>query len=129
MDLSKAFDTLDHKILIKKLAHYGIDGTPLEWFTSYLTGRIQFVEIVSVSSNVFSLSTGVPQGSILGSLLFLVYMNDIPYCTKYFNLMLYADDTTLSNTIQIPSMSPLNINDELAKVYDRLAENKLYLNV
>ena len=129
MDLSKAFDTLDHEILIKKLAHYWIDGTQDRWFTSYLTGRIQFVEIVSVSSNVFSLSTGVPQGSILGSLLFLVYMNYIPYCTKYFNLILYADDTTLSNTIQIPSMSPLNINDELAKVYDWLAVNKLSLNV
>ena len=129
MDLSKAFDTLDHDILIKKLAHYGINGTPLEWFTSYLTGRSQYVEIDDVSSNVLSLSTGVPQGSILGPLLFLIYMNDIPYCTKYFNCILYADDTTLSNTIQIPSMSPLNINDELAKVYDWLAVNKLSLNV
>ena len=129
MDLSKAFDTLDHNILIKKLAHYGINGTPLEWFTSYLTGRRQYVEIDGVSSNVLSLSTGVPQGSILGPLLFLIYLNDIPYCTKYFNFILYADDTTLSNTIQIPSMSPLNINEELAKVYDWLAVNKLSLNV
>ena len=129
MDLSKAFDTLDHNILIKKLAHFGINGTPLEWFTSYLTGRSQYVELDGVSSNVLSLSTGVPQGSILGPLVFLIYMNDIPYCTKYFNFILYADDTTLSNTIQIPSMYPLNINDELAKVYDWLAVNKLSLNV
>ena len=129
MDLSKAFDTLDHNILIKKLAHYGINGIPLEWFTSYFTGRSQYVEIDGVSSNVLSLSTGVPQGSILGPLLFLIYMNDIPYCTKYFNFILYADDTTLSNTIQIPSMSPLDINDELAKVYDWLAVNTLSLNV
>ena len=129
MDSSKAFDTLDHNILIKKLAHYGINGTPLEWFTSYLTGRSQFVEIDDVSCNVLSLSTGVPQASILGPLLFLIYMNDIPYCTKYFNFILYADDTTLSNTIQIPPMYPLNINDELAKVYDWLAVNKLSLNV
>ena len=56
-------------------------------------------------------------------------MNDIPYCTKYFNFILYADDTILSNTIQIPSMSPLDINDELAEVYDWLAANKLSLNV
>ena len=104
MDLSKTFDTLDHNLLIKKRAHYGINGTPLEWFTSYLTGRSQYVEIDGVSSNVLSLSTGVPQGSILGPLLFLIYMNDIPYCTKYFNFILYADDTTLSNTIQIPLM-------------------------
>ena len=129
MDWSKAFDTLDHNILIKKLAHYGINGTPLEWFTSYLTGRSQYVEIDGVSSNVLSLSTGVPQGSIIGSLLFLIYMNDIPYCTQYFDFILYADDTTLSNTIQIPSMFPLNINEELAKVYDWLAVNKLSLSV
>ena len=128
MDLSKAFDTLDHNILIKKLAHYGINGTPLEWFPSYLTGRSQYVEIDGVSSNVLSLSTGALQGSILGPLLFLIYMNDIPYCTKYFNFTLYADDTTVSNTIQIPPMSPLNINDELTKVYDWLAVNKLSLN-
>ena len=56
-------------------------------------------------------------------------MNDIPYCTKYFNFILYADDTTLNNTIQIPLMSPLNINGELAKVYDWLAVNNLSLNV
>ena len=129
MDLSKAFDTLDHNILIKKLAHYEINGTPLEWFKSYLTGRSQYVELDGVSSNVLFLSTGVPQGSILGPLLFLIYMNDIPHCAKYFNFILYADDTTLSNIIQIPSMSPLNINDELAKVYDWLAVNKLSLNV
>ena len=71
MDLSKAFDTLDHGILIMKLAHYGINGIPLEWFTSYLTCRTQYVEIDGVSSNILSLSTGVPQGSILGPLLFL----------------------------------------------------------
>ena len=84
MDLSNASDTLDHHILIKKRAHYWINDTPLEWFTSCLTGYSKYVEIDGVSSNV--LSTGVPQGSILGPLLFLIYMNDIPYSTKYFNL-------------------------------------------
>ena len=115
MDLSKAFDTLKHGILIKKLAHYGINGIELKWFTSYFPGRIQYVEINGVSSNILTLSTGVPQGSILGLLLCLIYMNDIPNCSNYFNFILYADDTTLINTIQIPSLSPININNELAK--------------
>ena len=91
MDLSKAFDTLDHGILFRKLAPYGINRIALEWVTSYLT---QYVEIERVSSNILSLSTGVSQGSILGPLLFLIYMNDIPNCTEYFNFILYADDTT-----------------------------------
>ena len=129
MDLSKAFDTLDHDILTKKLAHYGIHGTALQWFTSYLTDRSQCVEIEGVSSNILPLYTGVPQGSILGPLLFLIYMNDIPNCTKQFYFILYADDTTLSNTIQIPSLSPIDLNEELTKVYDWLAVNKLSLNV
>ena len=129
MDLSKAFDTLDHNILINKLAYYGIHGAALKWFTSYLTGRSQYVEIDGVSSNILSLSTGVPQGSILGPLLFLIYMNDIPNCTEHFNFILYADDTTLNNTVQIPSLSPVDINNELAIVYDWLAVNKLSLNV
>ena len=113
MDLSKAFDTLDHDILTKKLAHHGIHGTALQWFTSYLTDRSQYVEIEGVSSNILPLYTGVPQGSILGPLLFLIYMNDIPNCTKQFNFILYADDTTLSNTIQIPSLSPIDLNERL----------------
>ena len=68
MDLGKAFDTLDHVIWIRKLAHYGINGIALEWFTNYLTGRTQYIEIDGISSNILSLSTGVPQGSILGPL-------------------------------------------------------------
>ena len=129
MDLSKAFDTLDHSILLRKLAYYGINSSALKWYTSYLTGRTQYVEINAISSDILSLSTGVPQGSILGPLLFLAYMNDIPNCTEYFNFILYADDITLSSTIPIPPFSLINRNNELAKVYDWLAVNQSSLNI
>ena len=96
MDLSKAFDTLDHTILLSKLRYYGIGGNELNWFSSYLSDRQQYVESNGVSSTLLSLKTGVPQGSILGPLLFLVYMNDIPQASSHFKFILYADDTTIS---------------------------------
>ena len=72
MDLIKAFDNLDHSILIKKLAHYGVNGIAQEWSISYITGRSQYVEIDGVPSSILTLSTGVPQVSILGPILFLI---------------------------------------------------------
>jgi hypothetical protein len=134
MDLSKAFDTLDHDILLHKLSYYGIRGTELKWFQSYLCNRNQFVEIDDVKSDLKSLHTGVPQGSILGPLLFLIYMNDIPESSLIFDFILYADDTTLSSAahIKLPSdvkNTETKINKELSNVYNWLAANKLSLNV
>ena len=129
MDLSKTFDTMDHDILLNKLQYYGITGTALAWFTSYLKDRKQFVEIDCSQSGVLSISTGVPQGSILGPILFLIYMNDIPNSSDNFNFILYADDTTLYSCIQLPSNTLNHINDELDKVYAWLAINKLSLNI
>ena len=110
MDLSKAFDTLDHQILLNKLKYCGVNDISLKWFSSYLTGRQQYVEIDGYSSGLLPLTTGVPQGSILGPLLFLIYMNDIPHATDYFDFISYEDDTSLFSKIQAPVTSPIDIN-------------------
>ena len=134
MDLSKAFDTLDHNILLHKLKFYGVNGSELSWFESYLTHRYQYVEVNGVKSTYQTLATGVPQGSVLGPLLFLIYMNDIPNASSILKFILFADDTSLLDTINL-SISPENtfdpnrLNHELTKIYDWLAVNKLSLNI
>ena len=95
LDLSKAFDTINHDILVKKLIFYGIRGVPNYWFANYLSNRKQFTEINNCKSALTNVSTGVPQGSILGPILFLLYINDIHNCTL-LNLLSFADDTTIS---------------------------------
>ena len=100
MDLSKAFDTLEHSILIDKLSHYGIKCNVLKWFSSYLSSRTIYVEIDNAKSSVRHLNTGVPHGSILGPLLFLIYMNDISNSSSLFKFILFADDTNLFTTIE-----------------------------
>ena len=93
-DLKKAFDTCNVAILLKKMQHMGIDGTELQWFSSYLSNRKQFVCIDDCNSALLSILIGVPQGSILGPLLFLIYINDLPLCSN-FTSKLFADDTAL----------------------------------
>ena len=90
-DLFKAFDTVNHEILLKKLEHYGIRGNCLEWFENYLYKRMQSVKIGNHRSNKRATSTGVPQGSILGPLLFLLYINDIENCSEIISFVMYAD--------------------------------------
>jgi len=129
VDLQKAFDTVDHKILQSKLAHYGINGFANKWLTSYLTNRSQSVSLSGSVSDEKKISCGVPQGSILGPLLFTIYINDMH---KAFNECLvhhFADDTNLLFTDKDPLKLQRIVNKALAKLVEWLRANRLSLNV
>lgn len=129
IDLSKAFDTVNHSILLKKLESYGIRGSCLDWFTSYLSNRYQFVAVNGAISTRQLITCGVPQGSILGPLLFLIYINDITACSDMFKFILFADDTNLF--LSNKSLTELEniVNIELEKLSVWFKANKLSLNI
>ena len=91
----KAFDNLDHNILLRKLHHYGIRGIVLDWFRSYLTDRNMYVDYKGIMSKEHNINYGVPQGSVLGPLLFILYTNDLPNTLTVSKSILFADDTTI----------------------------------
>ena len=134
LDLSKAFGTLGHTILLHKLRHYGIRGTCLALLKSYLSERKQFVKFNGVKSSLANITTGVPQGSILGSFLFIIYTNDLSNACDIFKSIVYANDTTLMSTLRAfnshgENTVSDNINEELAKIDELLKLNKSSLNV
>ena len=99
IDLAKAFDTVDHKILLRKMEIYGIGGTTLKWFENYLTNRKQYIQISNIKkTDLKDVVCGVPQGSILGPLLFLIYVNDLQYASNLLDPIMFADDTNLFYT-------------------------------
>ena len=128
IDLQKAFDTVDHCILLSKLKHYGIRGLPLSWFNSFLSYRKQFVSISGVSSKSQLINHGVPQGSVLGPLLFLIYINDLHYAIPYSSVNLFADDTMIFYSDKSAKSLTKRINIDLKCLVDWLNSNKISLN-
>jgi len=129
LDLSKAFDTVNHAILLQKLFKFGIRGNIHAWFESYLKNRKQYVSVGCSHSYVSTVNIGVPQGSVLGPLLFLIYINDLSHSSDVFNCVHFADDTTIFlNHRDVDSLVQL-ANIELANVHVWLRANRLSLNI
>ena len=129
LDFSKAFDTVNHDILLEKLKHYGIQGCALSWFRSYLSNRPQYVTYNGTTSMSQTIKCGVPQGSILGPLLFLIYINDLGNVCINTMPLLFADDTNLfasgTNIIQLQDA----VTNDLNSIAEWLKVNRLSLNI
>ena len=129
IDLQKAVDTVNHETLLNKLKHYGIRGTALTWFSSYLSNRTQCVSVNGHISSHLKVTCGVPQGSFLGPLLFLIYINDPPKSSKKLSFYLFADDTNIYFESDDLNQLEKVVNNELKHVKKWLDVNKLALNV
>jgi Reverse transcriptase (RNA-dependent DNA polymerase)/Endonuclease/Exonuclease/phosphatase family len=126
-DLKKAFDCCNHDLLLQKLKNIGIKGIALKWFFNYLKGRMQYVNVNGAKSALLDIKNGVPQGSILGPILFLIYINDLPNCSEFLSL-LFADDTTLLLSHSDLDTLIVMVNLEFRKVVHFFRINKLALH-
>ena len=129
LDLQEAFDTVDHKILLSKINHYGIKGIPYEWFKSYLTNRQQFTTVNNKQSELSSIEFSILQSSILGPLLFLIYINDLSKVIIFSSVHHFADDTNILYVSSYLKDINKKINNDLSNLVPWLRANKISLNV
>lgn len=127
-DFSKAFDKIDHFLLIKKLVSLNYNFLPIKWITSYLDSRTQFVKIGDVVSRTIHVSSGVPQGSHLGPLLFILFINNVVDCLRYSEILMYADDIKIFKTIK-NNRDIIDFQSDLTSFSSWCSEQKLQLNV
>ena len=128
VDLQKAFDTLDHHILLATSNHYGIRGVSNDWFKPYLSNRNQYVSINGYDSGLGAINCSVPQGSVVGPLLFLLYINDLNQAIKFYKLHHFTDHTNLCLSDSIKQLNKL-VNTDLKDLVNGLNANKISLNV
>lgn len=129
IDIKKAFDTIDHEIILQKLAKYGVDQDALKWLKSYLANRLQQCNVNNHLSSTSPLNCEVPQGSIIGPLLFLIYINDLPNCLSLGSPRMYADDTNVTFAASDMLGLETQIITELKSINLWLKPNKLSLNM
>ena len=129
LDLAKAFDTVSHDILLQKLELYGISGLALNWIKLYLSNRKQLCVIEGSTSQPRTVTCGVLQGSILGQLLFLIYINDLPACFKFSTARKFADDTSIATSCRTITCLHSEVDHDLNNIQNWLLANQLSLNV
>ena len=129
IDLSKAFDTISHSVLLEKLSRYGIQDNELNWFTDYLFLRSQIVQFKGVLSEPNPVFTGVPQGSILGPLLFLIYFNDVPKSLCHSKIITYADDTVIFTSSKVLDAIQHNLSEDIDSLASWFGDNELIINL
>ena len=128
IDVKKAFDTINHSVLIDKLEHYGVRGTAKKWIMNYLSGRQQYVHIDNVHSGFKKVMHGIPQGSILGPRLFITYINDMCNASSFLKYILFADDTTIFRAGNDIKLLNKEVNQELIALSQWFSINKFREN-